>query len=122
MNNGPNAILKTSTRKVHEPTLSTHFWNMGDRGILTKAPVSNQVGGFLVREFRVDGFELPLQLVVGPAEAMAVLTAVQERKSRRPLTHEAWGLSLAAVGWKVRVDLNPKSSSSYVFCFDPFCF
>ncbi|OAE31936.1 hypothetical protein AXG93_4485s1230 [Marchantia polymorpha subsp. ruderalis] len=53
------------------------------------------------KKFWVDGFELPLQLVVGPAEAMAVLTAVQERKTRRPVTHEAWGLSLAAVGWKV---------------------
>lgn len=32
---------------------------------------------------------------------MAVLTAAQERVSPRPATHEAWGSTLAAVGWKV---------------------
>jgi bifunctional DNase/RNase len=51
--------------------------------------------------FRVDGFDLPLRMVVGAAEAMAILTAAQERRSRRPVTHEAWSSSLAAVGWKV---------------------
>lgn len=69
--------------------------------VLGKVVALAQAGDGAVLFLGVDGFELPLQLVVGPAEAMAVLTAVQERKSRRPMTHEAWGLSLAAVGWKV---------------------
>ncbi len=49
----------------------------------------------------VDGFDLPLRMMVGAAEAMAILAAAQERRSRRPVTHEAWGSSLSAVGWKV---------------------
>ncbi|KAL2628529.1 hypothetical protein R1flu_013215 [Riccia fluitans] len=73
-----------------------------------------QAGDGAVLFLGLDGFEMPLQLVVGPAEAMAVLTAVQERKTRRPVTHEAWGLSLAAVGWKVdRVTITSKESDVF---------
>uniref|UniRef100_A0A7I4ECA2 BFN domain-containing protein n=1 Tax=Physcomitrium patens TaxID=3218 RepID=A0A7I4ECA2_PHYPA len=60
-----------------------------------------QAGDGAVLFLGVDGFDLPLQMVVGAAEAMAILTAAQDRRSRRPVTHEAWGSSLAAVGWKV---------------------
>eukprot|EP00271_Cylindrocystis_brebissonii_P007184 TRINITY_DN20427_c0_g5_i1.p1 TRINITY_DN20427_c0_g5~~TRINITY_DN20427_c0_g5_i1.p1 ORF type:complete len:510 (+),score=90.90 TRINITY_DN20427_c0_g5_i1:422-1951(+) len=49
----------------------------------------------------VEGYEQPMKMVVGAAEAMAVLTAAQERKAKRPVTHEAWGASLEAVGWRV---------------------
>eukprot|EP00897_Mesotaenium_endlicherianum_P007472 jgi/Mesen1/6753/ME000344S06034 len=60
-----------------------------------------QAGEGAVLFVGVDGFELPLRMAVGAAEAMAVLAAAQERHARRPVTHEAWGLTLAAVGWKV---------------------
>eukprot|EP01018_Ginkgo_biloba_P010048 Gb_12331 [translate_table: standard] len=49
----------------------------------------------------VDGFSAPMRIIMGAPEAMAILSAAQARKSRRPATHEAWGSSLAAVGWKV---------------------
>lgn len=60
-----------------------------------------QAGEGAVLFLGMDGYEKPLQMIVGAAEAMAVLTAAQERISLRPVTHEAWGSTLAAVGWKV---------------------
>ncbi|XP_024389488.1 uncharacterized protein [Physcomitrium patens] len=73
-----------------------------------------QAGDGAVLFLGVDGFDLPLQLVIGAAEAMAILTAAQERRSRRPATHEAWSSSLAAVGWKVdHVTITTKESDVF---------
>eukprot|EP00850_Spirogloea_muscicola_P024303 SM000600S19582 [mRNA] locus=s600:581:2467:- [translate_table: standard] len=60
-----------------------------------------QAGEGAILFIGVAGYPLPIRLVIGAAEAMAVLTAAQERHNKRPATHEAWGSTLSAVGWKV---------------------
>ncbi|KAH9538317.1 hypothetical protein CY35_16G100300 [Sphagnum magellanicum] len=73
-----------------------------------------QSGDGAVLFVSVDGFDLPLRMMVGAAEAMAILAAAQERRSRRPVTHEAWGSSLSAVGWKVaRVTITSMESDVF---------
>ncbi|CAM6096392.1 unnamed protein product [Calypogeia fissa] len=106
MKNGSSSDDLQDKKAIEGPIIGDLFGFDGlgktpEEYVLGKVVALAQAGDGAVLFLGVDGFELPLQLVVGPAEAMAVLTAVQERKTRRPLTHEAWGLSLAAVGWKV---------------------
>lgn len=84
--------------------LSFGFDGLGknaDDYALAKVLALAQAGEGAVLFLGIDGFEKPLQMVVGAAEAIAVLTAAQKRVSSRPVTHEAWSSSLAAVGWKV---------------------
>eukprot|EP00850_Spirogloea_muscicola_P012549 SM000081S22683 [mRNA] locus=s81:492905:494414:- [translate_table: standard] len=101
---GPTSQALAAADGAAAPAAGFGFDGLGkseEQYAVSKVVALAQAGEGAILFLGVAGYPLPIRLVIGAAEAMAVLTAAQERHNKRPATHEAWGSTLSAVGWKV---------------------